>query len=157
GETYTGYSQRTWYSRKAVEQLIAAAPKHATIREITREVFGVPVDDIVHLPIRMFDPKRIGAIGDVLHGCYRIVHGTVEIDAEIDKSAVLYCVEAWVEAENIEKDRDNPRYKFNPFINRTRTLGYLTFGADSTGLRIHGCGIDFKVAGAKRADYTLEL
>jgi hypothetical protein len=153
GETYTGYSQRPWYSRKAVEQLIAAAPKHTTIREVTREVFGVPVDDIDRLPVRTFDPKRIGKIGDVVGGCYRIVHGT----AAIDEAAVPYCVEAWVEAENIEKNHSNPRYRFNPFVNRTKTLGHLTFWADSTGLRMHGCGIDFKIAGAKRADYTLTL
>jgi hypothetical protein len=102
----------------------------------------------------MFDPKRIGKIGDVIDGCcYRIVHGT----ADIDEAAVPYCVEAWAEAEIIEKNQNNPRYRFNPFINRTKTLGYLTFWADSTGLRLHGCGIDFKVAGAKRADYTLTL
>src|SRR6516162_4495796 len=153
GETYTGYSQRAWYSRKALDQLIAAAPRHAAIREVTREVFGVPVDDIDRLPVRTFDPKRIGKIGDVISGCYRIVHGT----APIDEAAVPYCVEAWVEAENIEKNHANPRYKFNPFINRTKTLGHLTFWADSTGLRMHGCGIDFKIAGAKRADYTLAL
>ena len=153
GETYTGYSQRAWYSRKALDQLIAAAPRHAAIREVTREVFGVPVDDIDRLPVRTFDPKRIGKIGDVISGCYRIVHGT----APIDEAAVPYCVEAWVEAENIEKNHANPRYKFNPFINRTKTLAYLNFWADSTGLRLHGCGIDFKVAGAKRADYTLAL
>jgi hypothetical protein len=153
GENYTGYSQRSWYSRKAVEQLIATAPQHATIREVTREVFGIPVDDIDQLPNRTFDPKRIGKIGDVLRGCYRIVHST----AEIDGAAVPYCVEAWVSAENIAKDQDNYRYRFCPFINRTKTLGHLTFWADSAGLRMHGCGIDFKIAGAKRANYDVTL
>jgi hypothetical protein len=33
----------------------------------------------------------------------------------------------------------------------------LTYWADSAGLRVHGCGLDFKIAGAKRADYDIKL
>jgi hypothetical protein len=151
GTVYAGFSQRAWYSRKAVEQLIAAAPKDATVREITEDVFGIGVDDIDLLPITPFYRVDIGQIGDVFAGCYRIVHGT----ADIDQAGIPFCVEAWVEADNAEKNEGT--YTFHPFINRTHTLARLTHWADSAGLRIHGCGLDFKVAGAKRAVYTLGL
>jgi hypothetical protein len=145
-------SQRAWYSRKAVAQLIAAAPKEATIHEITQEVFGVAVDDVDLLPIKPFDPADIGEITDVFDGCYRIVRGT----AQIDEATIPFCVEAWVEAETADRN-EGTSYTFHPFMNRTHTLARLTYWADSAGLRIHGCGLDFKVAGAKRANYTLTL
>jgi hypothetical protein len=163
GTVYTGFSQRAWYSRKAVDQLIAAA-KDATIPEITKEVFGVAVDNIDLLPIKPFDPVKIGEMGDVLPGCYteigetavpfcyRIIRGTIEIDGAV----IPFCVEAWVGANNAERD-EGTAYMFHPFINRTLTLANLTYWADSAGLRVHGCGLDFKIAGAKRANYELKL
>ena len=152
GEIYAGSSQRAWYSRKAVEQLIAAAPKGSPVREISREVFGCAVDDIDQLPIRSFNSRDIGHIGDFFSGCYRIEYGTTEIDG----AAVPFCVEAWVEAESMDKG-ENCRWYMHPYINRTKTLARLTHWADSTGLRVHGCGLDFKIQGAKRADYTVIL
>jgi hypothetical protein len=150
---YDGPSQRAWYSRKAVEQLIASAVNGATIGEITKEVFGVAVEDIDELPVKPFNPKKIGEIGDVFAGCYRIVHDT----AQIDEAAIPFCIEAWVEATSIAKNDGSYTYRVHPLINRTNTLGRLSFWADSAGLRIHGCGLDFKIAGAKRAEYNIVL
>jgi hypothetical protein len=152
GEIYKGPSQRAWYSRKAVEQLIASATNGASIREITKEVFGIAVDDIDQLPIEPFNPANIGEIGHVFLGCYRIVHGT----ALIDEAATPFCIEAWVGAETADKD-ENTGWLIHPYINRTKTLALLTYWADSAGTRVHGCGLDFKIQGAKRANYTLDL
>jgi hypothetical protein len=165
GSVYAGFSQRAWYSRQAVEQLIAAAPKDATVREITQEVFGVSVDNIDFLPIKRFDPVEIGEMGAVLPGwsseigetavpfCYRIIRGTTEIEG----AAIPFCVEAWVDANTADSEGDDDIYTFSPFINRTLTLAQLSFWADREGFHIYGCGLNFKIAGAKRANYKLKL
>jgi hypothetical protein len=61
-----------------------------------------------------------------------------------------------VDANNAERE-EGTAYIFHPFINRTLTLTRLTYCADSAGLRVRGCGLDFKIAGAKRANYDLVL
>jgi hypothetical protein len=45
----------------------------------------------------------------------------------------------------------------HPLINRSYALAKIFGHADSTGLRLHGCGLDFKVKGPKRANYDIEL
>ena len=65
-------------------------------------------------------------------------------------------VEAWAHCERVENG-DNTSFILNPLINRSRALAYIQYTADSAGLGLRGCGLAFKVAGAKRAGYTITL
>jgi hypothetical protein len=46
---------------------------------------------------------------------------------------------------------------FFPFINRSPSLAYVRYSADSAGLRLYDCGLDFKVAAEKRAQYSIAV
>jgi hypothetical protein len=74
----------------------------------------------------------------------------------LDGALIPFCVEAWIAASHADKD-DNPYLVFHPLINRSFALAKITGYADSTGLRLHGCGLDFKVKGPKRAHYDIDL
>jgi hypothetical protein len=69
---------------------------------------------------------------------------------------IPFCVEAWVTVRHVEKNEDTS-FAFHPLLNRSPCLARITGYADSTGLRLHGCGLDIKVKGPKRADYDIDL
>jgi hypothetical protein len=95
----------------------------------------------------------IGEIGEeAIGGHYRKVTG----QAVIDGATVPFCVEAWVTAETVEKDEDTFTAT-HPLLNRSPCLAWLYGHADSTGLRLYGCGLDIKVKGPKRAYYAIDL
>ena len=56
----------------------------------------------------------------------------------------------------MEKGEDSYTW-FHPLINRSPAVARLTVYANSTGLRLTGCGLDFKLSGPKRAVYYVEL
>lgn len=94
-----------------------------------------------------------GWIGhDFFDGCYRHITDT----ATIDGAAIPFCIEAWVQCEPAEK-ADELVFGFLPLINRSAALARLHHYSDSAGLRLHGCGIDMKVRGPKRARYIITL
>jgi len=65
-------------------------------------------------------------------------------------------VEAWAHCERVENG-DNTSFIFYPLINRSPSLAAIRYHADSGGLRLYGCELDFKVARAKRAKYFIDL
>src|SRR5262249_661702 len=83
---------------------------------------------------------------------YRRVTST----ATVDGAEIPFCVEAWVTAETMEKGEDS--YSVcHPLINRSPAIARLSAYADSTGLRLNGCGLDLKLQGPKRAVYYINL
>ena len=75
---------------------------------------------------------------------------------DFDGALIPFCVEVWATADAGEKDQETYS-AFRPLLNRSPTLTRLIYDADSTGLRIYGCGLDFKVKGPKRAYYDIDL
>jgi hypothetical protein len=147
GHVYRGPSRPDWYSPRQIEQIVAAAPKGVTRDDVMRDVFG---DEPAKEP---FPPAKIGEVGrSVFGGYYRKVNGT----ASIDGAAIPFCAEVWASCDSVDRD-ENTEFKFHPIINRSMSLARMEYKADSAGLRMTGCGLDFKVAGAKRGDYTFLL
>jgi Histidine kinase-, DNA gyrase B-, and HSP90-like ATPase len=143
GEVYGGPSMRSWYGSTELEKVIAAAPKDISRDEVLYDLFGSGGETEV----------EIGELGDVLAGdYYRKVQGTAAIEGAI----VPFCIEVWVDCEHAEKG-DNTAFLLNPLINRSPSLAYIRYWSDSAGLALHGCGLDFKIPGAKRGDYTIEI
>jgi hypothetical protein len=162
GYSHAGASLPGWYSPTALCDLLAAAPQEVPPSEVISDVFGITAAvtkpserwaaAFINQAPRHPDP-RIGEIGsDAIDGEYSARTGTVEING----AQIPYCVEAWVSAEMAGKD-DNTRIALHPLLNRSPTLALLYGHADSTGLRLQGCGIDVKVNGPKRADYRIFL
>jgi hypothetical protein len=163
GDFYRGPSQPSWYSPEALRDLLAAAPQETPLSAVVADVFGITgtTPEVTLAWAKSFIARHreqateaIGQIGphNALGSYYRKVTGQVEIDG----ATIPYCVEAWADAEHAEKEA-NTAYYVRPFLNRSPTLARLIVHADSTGLRLYGCGLDMKLSGPKRADYTLWL
>jgi hypothetical protein len=145
GEVYSGPSMPSWHGKTGLKTVIAAAPKDVTSDEVMTDLFGTttPVDK----------PVNIGALGeDAFGGYYHRVSGT----ATIEGATVPFTVEAWIYCERVENG-DNTFFIFYPLINRSPSLATIRYHAASGGLRLYGCELDFKVAGAKRAKYFIDL
>jgi hypothetical protein len=161
-EFYRGPSLPSWYSPTALAQLIAAAPKGVKPAAVIKDAFDIRDATASGDPewCRKFlgghrngGKVEIGCVGDeAFDGFYRAVSGA----AGFDGARIPFVVEAWVEALRIDKD-ENTRFYTNPYVNGSQSLARLSYFADSTGLRLFGCGIDVKVGGAKRASYTVVL
>jgi hypothetical protein len=161
GHGYTGPSQSGWYSPEALCELLNAAPNGTPLDKVIESAFGFAGTKpelsaawaARFIAEHASAPCDVGEIGrEPLGGYYRKVTGV----AEIDGAKIPYCVEVSVEAEAAEKNED-VGYTFSPYLNRSQTLARIAYHADSTGLRMNGCGLDFKVSGPKRADYTFVL
>jgi hypothetical protein len=162
GTHYEGFSEPGWYSPEALCDLLAAAPTGTKPSKVVEEVFGIsgeavePTIEWAELFIAQHPaPARldIGEIGEEpLGGYYR----KVASQTVIDDAVVPFCVEVWVNAERMERDED-VSCRFNPLLNRSPTLASMFAYADSTGLRVWGCGIDAKISGPKRAWYGVGL
>jgi hypothetical protein len=166
GTHYTGPSQPSWYSSEALRDLLAAAPKGTKLSDVIADVFGItgtapePTVDWAatfrsqHPSATRFAKGEIGEIGEAaIGGFYHKVAAFLQAN---DYTLIPFCVEAWVTARHVEKNEDT-RFALHPLLNRSPTLALLYGNADSTGLRLHGCGLDFKVSGPKRADYDIDL
>ena len=162
GEHYNGPSQPGWYSPEALRDLLAAAPKGTKLDKVIADAFGIagtaPEADLDWATKFIADHPPAGNINigsiseDAIGGHYRKISGR----ALIDGAAIPYCVEAWVTAKAAEKDEET-YLASHPLLNRSPTLASIIGYADSTGLRLHGCGIDIKVGGPKRAQYDVDL
>jgi hypothetical protein len=162
GTHYDGFSQPGWYSAEALCALFADAPKGVKPAKVVEEVFGwrgaTPAPTAAwaaQFVAAHPAPARL-AIGEIgaaaFDGCYRKV-----IDrAAIDGALIPFCVEIWVVAHTLERNRDLVGV-FHPLLNRSPALAAMRCHADSSGLRVHGCGLDLKVSGAKRAFYMIWL
>ena len=94
---------------------------------------------------------NVGEIGEeVIGGHYRKVTGQTVIDG----ATIPFCIEAWVTAKAVDEVTYTTTH---PLLNRSLCLARLYSLADSTGLRLYGCGIDIKVKGPKRAAYYIDL
>jgi hypothetical protein len=145
GKIYHGPSMPSWYGETGLGAVLAAAPKDRTRDDVLLDLFGTtaPVDV----------PVDIGELGEsTFNGYYRKVQST----ATIEGATIPFTIEAWVDCEPGEND-DNTHFYWHPLINRSLALAKLTWHADSQGLRLDGCGLDFKVSGAKRAEYTIHI
>ena len=145
GKVYDGPSMPGWYGDTGLEMVLAAAPTDLTRDEVLLDLFGTtaPVDVSVD----------IGELGEDAFGCYyRKVQGTTTIES----ATVPFTVEAWVDCDPVENG-ENWRFSWHPYINRSAALAKFYWHADSSGLRLNGCGLDFKVSGAKRAKYDIEI
>ena len=166
GIRYTGPSQPLWYSSDALRDLLAAAPKGTKLSDVIADVFGIsgtePEPTLAwtatfraqHASATRFAKGEIGDIGeDAIGGYYHKVAASLQGN---DYTLIPFCVEAWVTARHVEKTEDTS-FAFHPLLNRSPCLAWITGYADSTGLRLHGCGLDIKVKGPKRADYDIDL
>jgi hypothetical protein len=145
GKIYHGPSMPSWYGETGLGAVLVAAPKDRTRDDVLLDLFGTtaPVDV----------PVDIGELGEgAFSSYYRKVQGT----ATIEGATIPFSVEAWVDCEPVENGEDTYTY-WHPLINRSLALAKLTWHADSQGLRLDGCGLDFKVAGAKRAQYNIDI
>jgi hypothetical protein len=145
GEVYAGPSMPSWHGETGLKTVMAAAPKGATSDEVMTDLFGTtdPVDK----------PVNIGELGeDAFGGYYHKVSGT----ATIEGAAIPFTVEAWIYCERVENG-DNTSFILYPLIDRSSSLAFIRYHADSAGLRLHGCELDLKVTGAKRAKYYIDL
>jgi hypothetical protein len=98
-------------------------------------------------------PVDIGALGEnAFGGYYRRVQSTTTIEG----ATVPFTVEAWVDCDHVENG-ENTGFYWHPLINRSLTISKFNYTADSTGLRLYRCGLDFKVSGAKRAEYQIQI
>jgi len=126
----------SWYGKTDLEMVLAAAPKDLTRDEVLLDLFGTTA------PADM--PVDIGAVGaHTFRGYYHKVQGT----STIEGATVPFTVEAWVSCKHVENGEDTDFY-WHPLINRTLALAKFYYSANSQGLRLHGCGLNFKVAGA---------
>jgi hypothetical protein len=144
-DVYDGPSMPSWYSKTGLEQVIAAGLKNATRNEVLLHLFGTtePTDE----------PVDIGSLGEsAFGGYYHKVSGT----ATIEGATVPFTVEAWIDCDHVENGT-NTDFCWHPLVNRSLTISKFFYSADSTGLRLYGCGLDFKVSGAKRARYDIEI
>jgi hypothetical protein len=145
GTIYDGPSMPNWYGKAGLEMVLAAAPKDLTRDEVLLNIFGTTAPTDVSVDI-----GELG--GSAFVGYYRKVSGT----ATIEDATIPFTVEVWVDCEPVENG-DNTTFVFFPFINRSPSLAYVRYSADSAGLRLYDCGLDFKVAGAKRAQYSIAV
>jgi hypothetical protein len=74
----------------------------------------------------------------------------------INSALIPFTVEAWADARSAERD-EGTAYNFHPVINRSYSLARLHYQADSSGLWLHGCGLNVSIPSAKRANYMLRL
>ena len=166
GDVYDGPSGPSWYDMRALKELFGSAANGATVGEVVRDVFGVEYDDdraaralneqqISGLRLDELCPpvRTVGTIGEgAFGGQYRRVQDV----ARIGNAEVPFAIEVWCGAERVEKDEATLSI-YSPIINRSLALAPIYFTADSAGLRVRGCGLDFKVQGAKRAEYSIVL
>jgi hypothetical protein len=167
GPRYSGGSHPSWYGPTALRETLTAAPADATVGMITEDLFKIDIDDprpagslsvaeVQELLDRLGNPPEypLEEIGADFFGdrCYHLVRG----HANIDGAEIPFCVEAWISCRVAKRD-DETRFSTEPFINRSPALARLNYTSDSIGLRLWGCGIDFKVGGAKRAIYKVAL
>jgi hypothetical protein len=160
GTYYRGPSLPAWYSPRGLHELLAAAPEDIAPAAVIEEVFGVtgvaldspdwPETLIAASPT--VPGKDIGELGEAACGGYYRRCGGM---ATIDGAEIPFCVEAWVTAEALEKESFYSI--FHPLINRSPVLARISAIADSTGLRLTGCGLDFKLPGPKRALYDIDV
>jgi hypothetical protein len=158
---YTGPSLAAWYSPIALQQLIEAAPSGVKPPAVIKDAFGFK-DPTASLDldwcsrfISMHDDGRVMDVGQLggrafNGGFYRRVAGTADFDGAI----VPFTVEVFAWAKLVDRD-GNTGFVTRPYLNGSLSLARLNYYADSTGLRLDGCGIDIKVGGPKRADYTI--
>ena len=161
GTYYDGPSQPGWYSPEALCDLLAAAPRGTKLDKVIADAFAStdsPENTVQwtarfiteHPAPARLDIGEIGAAAD--GGYYRKVTG----QAMLDGAAIPYCVEAWASATTMDKDRSF-QCEFHPLLNRSPALATMIGYADSTGLRVYGCGLDLKISGPKRAYYVITL
>ena len=100
--------------------------------------------------------KAIGTV--LLAGLPALAHAQTQpqVPAIIQGSAAAAVSVAGTPPQRVENG-DNTSFILYPLINRSRALAYIQYTADSAGLGLRGCGLAFKVAGAKRAGYTITL
>jgi hypothetical protein len=159
GQHYTGHSQPGWYTPEALSDLLAATPKGTKLADVIGDVFGIAgAAPEPTLAGRRGSSRPTPAPETVIsaksvkpHSAY---YAKVSEHAHIDGLSIPCCVEVWLDAEVAEKAEDTG-FVFHPFLNRSPTLARLYYYADSMGLRVHGCGLDRKVKGPKRANYNL--
>jgi hypothetical protein len=162
GEHYRGPSQPGWYSAEALRDLLAAAPKGIKPSTVIEDAFGVrDAEPKIELDwaarfISQHAAAGNGVVGDIgeaaFGGCYRKVTDR----AMIDGAMIPYCVEVWVDAATLDR-AERLSCGFHPLLNRSPTLAGVLAYADSTGLRVYGCGLDLKIGGPKRACYGIAL
>jgi hypothetical protein len=110
------------------------------------------IPDLAALDLRK-PVRSIGMLGeDAFDGQYR----NLEDIASIGDAIIPFTVEAWAKANHAEKDEGTAMQWF-PYVNRSLTLAPIHYYADSAGLRVRGCGLDFKIKGAKRANYDIDI
>jgi hypothetical protein len=162
---YPGGAHPRWYGPTALRETLAAAPQGATVGEIVADLFGIDIDyprpagslsvaEVQELLDQLGNPPEypFEEIGPAFGGYYHRVHG----HANIDGAEIPFCVEAWISCR-VAKREDETRFYMEPFINRSPALARLNYAPDSLGLNLWGCGLDFKVSGAKRAVYHIKL
>jgi len=159
GTTYTGRSLPGWYSPEALRNLLAAAPPRMKLATVIADAFGIigtepektlewAAQFIAQHPAAC---SNIGEIGEEpIGGHYRKVTGQTVIDG----ATIPFCIEAWVTAKAVDEATYTATH---PLLNRSLCLARLYGHADSTGLRLYGCGLDIKVKGPKRAAYYIDL
>jgi hypothetical protein len=158
---YRGPSLPSWYSPAALLQLIAAAPKGVKPPAVIRDAFGIKDQSASLDPnwCKQFLAKHhngkveIGRLGEnAFGGYYRAVTGT----ADFDGAKVPFTVEAFVTAKAADKG-DGTAFDMPFFLNGSLSLAKLSYHADSTGLTLYGCGLDIKIGGPKRANYSIAI
>jgi hypothetical protein len=166
GEQYRGPSISSWYSPTALRIAFNAAPANMTVAELVTYLFGLEVDDprpaaslseedtrelLAALPSRSV---KIGSLGPLCWSddYYHRVDGV----AGIDGGKIPYCVEAWVSCQHAKKGEQTDR-RLHPIINRSHTLADINFSANSTGMNVWGCGLEFKIPSAKFGHYSIAL
>jgi hypothetical protein len=161
GTKYTGRSLPGWYSPEALRDLLAAAPSRTKLATVIADAFGIAgtqLEKTLEWAAQFIaqHPAARSDIGEIGEGAIGGYYRKVTSQAMIDGATVQFCVEVWVTAETVEKDEDTVTV-IHPLLNRSLCLARLYGHADSTGLRLYGCGLDIKVKGPKRAYYDIDL
>jgi hypothetical protein len=161
GTCYRGPSLPAWYSPRGLHELLAAAPEDIAPCAVIEEVFRIAdvapdspdwAETLIAASATLRG-KDIGELGEAAFpGCYRRRCDMTTIDG----AEIPFCVEAWALARAMEKGEDSYT-QFHPLINRSNAVAKVDAYANSTGLRLSGCGVDVKLSGPKRAVYFVDL
>jgi hypothetical protein len=146
GKFYDGPSMPGWYGKIGLEQTLAAAPKNLTRDEVMLDLFGTtePTDE----------PVNIGMLG--AFACPGRYYHKVSGTATVEDATVPFTAEAWVDCAHVENG-ENTGFYWHPLINGSLTINKFNYTADSAGLGLWGCGLDFKVSGAEWAQYQIQI
>jgi hypothetical protein len=162
GTVYDGYSQPAWYNPENLLRLLAAAKRDLPC-DVIDEVFGFPLARPIELTgdwadafiARHISPVTGDDIGSDQPRFPVIITGSRPVLGRDRRGGDSVLRRGLGACRARGKDSYAPRTTFHPILNRSVALTEMSGHADSSGLRVHGSGIDFKMSGSKRAYYHI--